>query len=106
MATIQDDGQGIDHQKLAAKALENNITTADELAEMDDSELLDLIFREGLSTREKVSTVSGRGLGLYAVRQEIAALEGTIRVRSQAGIGTTFEIKLPHVLPSLWKKAS
>jgi chemotaxis protein histidine kinase CheA len=82
--SIRDDGRGIEWEKIRARAIKLGIasTTA--------SDLIDALFADGLSTREEVSTVSGRGVGLSAVKQVVLELGGTIEVETVLGQGTTF----------------
>jgi PAS domain S-box-containing protein len=93
--TIEDDGRGIDPAVILAKALEMG-TAAATLAAMSDAETLLLIFAEGLTTRDEVSAISGRGVGLSAVMQELTRLGGTVRVQSVIGQGARFDFTLPY----------
>jgi len=95
---IEDDGGGIDPEKLKAKALEKGLITEKEAAEMSDREALELIFRAGFSTAQRVSKVSGRGVGMDVVKTNITKLNGTISVHSVPGQGTRFTLKLPLTL--------
>lgn len=90
---ISDDGTGIDTDKLARKAVELGLI--DPEAALSQEGKLDLIFLPGLSTSERVGRVSGRGVGMDAVRQGLAGLRGRIEVRSVYGQGTTFVLRLP-----------
>ncbi len=90
---LRDDGAGIDTAKLRQRALEQGLIESD--TELDESELLDLIFLPGLTTADSVDQVSGRGVGMDAVRESIQALRGKIEVRSQPGHWTEFHIQLP-----------
>ncbi len=94
--TVADDGAGIDPQKVARKAVEKGIiASADGLTR---TEVLDLILQPGFSTAEKVTDVSGRGVGMDVVRREIDKLRGTVTIESEFGRGTTVIIKLPLTL--------
>ncbi|MEO7091661.1 MAG: chemotaxis protein CheA, partial [Polyangiales bacterium] len=101
---IADDGAGIDVERIRAKAVEKGVATAEEVEALDDRQALELVFRAGFSTAEKVTDVSGRGVGMDVVRESIARLKGTIEIRSVvsrgAGTpsGTTFELRLPLTL--------
>ncbi|MGZ3442484.1 MAG: response regulator, partial [Polyangia bacterium] len=95
---VRDDGAGIDPARLRAKAREKQLASDEELAAMDDTEVLELIFRPGFSTAARVTDVSGRGVGMDVVRDTIAKLSGTIELRSTPGAGTTFALKLPLTL--------
>jgi two-component system chemotaxis sensor kinase CheA len=92
---IKDDGRGINIDKLSQKALENNIKTEDELAHMSDDEKALLIFADNLSTKDEVSTTSGRGVGMSAIQAECEKLNGTIKIKSNIGIGTEFIFTIP-----------
>jgi two-component system chemotaxis sensor kinase CheA len=90
---LTDDGKGLDREKIVAKAIERGlIKRGDNLGE---SEALGLIFRAGFSTAEKVTDVSGRGVGMDVVKTGIESLRGRVDVTSQVGVGTTFTIRLP-----------
>lgn len=91
-----DDGAGIDLSKIRSKALERGLLETD--SEATDAQLTELIFSPGFSTASEVTQVSGRGIGMDVVRNEIAALGGRIEVVSTPGAGTTFTIYLPLTL--------
>lgn len=94
--SIQDDGKGIPVDRIKKKALEKGlIKETDALSEKD---ILNLIFEPGFSTAEKVTTVSGRGVGMDVVRKQIAKLKGMIEIESVPGKGTTMTIQLPLTL--------
>ncbi|HEX3033455.1 MAG TPA: chemotaxis protein CheA [Bacillota bacterium] len=95
---VTDNGRGIDPARIRAKALEKGLLTPKEAEQMDDNAAINLIFAPGFSTAEKVSDVSGRGVGLDAVRSKIEALSGECRLFSTAGEGTVFRIQLPLTL--------
>lgn len=95
---VQDDGQGINTEKIKKKALEKGLYTAKELEQMDHSSLINLIFSPGFSTADTVTDVSGRGVGLDVVKSKIHALSGSVYIESKEGEGTTFIIKLPLTL--------
>jgi two-component system chemotaxis sensor kinase CheA len=95
---VSDDGRGIDPQRVAAKAQQLGMATAEQLAGMSHRELLDLIFAPGFSTAEKVTNISGRGVGMDVVRANIASIGGSVDVSSRPGEGTTFRIKIPLTL--------
>src|SRR5690554_1485663 len=96
--TVSDDGKGIDRDKVARAALNKGFITEERLAEMNEDEIVNLIFTPGFSTSEKVTDVSGRGVGMDVVRERITALGGTARVTSKRGEGTTVIIQLPLTL--------
>ena len=95
---ISDDGNGIDTDRLAAKALDAGLRTQDEIDAMDERARLDLIFEPGLSTADQVSSVSGRGVGMDVVRANILKIGGSIDVASTPQNGTSFYLKLPLTL--------
>jgi two-component system chemotaxis sensor kinase CheA len=95
---VQDDGRGIQVEKVRARALANGIITPDEASRMDEDALLALIFRPGFSTAEKVSNLSGRGVGMDVVKSSVEKGGGTVDIRSVVGQGTTIRIKLPLTL--------
>lgn len=96
---VSDDGRGLDPVRLRAVAVERGVLSAAEAEALDDRGARELIFRAGFSTARTVSEVSGRGVGMDAVRQTIVSrLKGTIEVESTPGQGTTFVLKLPLTL--------
>ena len=96
--SIADDGRGLNAEKIRAKALANGLATEAELQTMSDHQLYQFIFRAGFSTAEKVTNVSGRGVGMDVVRSNIEKIGGTIELRSAPAKGTTFTIKIPLTL--------
>lgn len=92
---IIDDGAGIDIEKLKNKAIENKLASKSEVDILTDQDAQMLIFKSGISTKDIITDLSGRGLGLAIVREKIERLEGNIHVTSEKGIGTVFEIILP-----------
>ncbi len=95
---ITDDGSGIDPEKIRAKALEKGLITPDLAARMTDRETVALVFAPGFSTAEKVTNVSGRGVGMDVVKTNIEKIGGSIDVISVPTRGTTFKIKIPLTL--------
>lgn len=93
---IEDDGAGLNIERIMNKAIENGILT--EGQQLSEQEAYRLIFEAGFSTAEKVTSVSGRGVGMDVVRRNIEALRGQIDVTSEAGYGTKFTIRLPLTL--------
>jgi two-component system chemotaxis sensor kinase CheA len=93
---ISDDGAGLDHERILAHARAKGIVP--EGARLTEAEIHNLIFQPGFSTADKVSELSGRGVGLDVVRRNVNALSGTILVESRKGLGTTFTIRLPLTL--------
>lgn len=93
---IADDGRGLDAKRLVAKAVERGLVAPD--AELTDQQAFALIFAPGFSTAEKVTDISGRGVGMDVVKRNIEQLRGKIDIRSEKGKGTTFSIRLPLTL--------
>ncbi len=93
-----DDGRGIDPEKLKQKALEKGLISETEAKQMSRDEALALIFKPGFSTAEKVSNISGRGVGMDVVKTNIEKLNGTIEVQSEPNKGTTIILKIPLTL--------
>jgi len=98
MVEIADDGRGIDAQKIRNRAVELGMITPDEAARLNEPESLDLIFRPGFSTAERITEVSGRGVGMDVVQSVLQRLKATIHVETRLGQGTTFHLKLPLTL--------
>ena len=93
---VADDGRGLDRDRIARKAEELGLLTAD--ARPSDDEVFGLIFHPGFSTADTVSQVSGRGVGLDVVRRNVETLGGSITVHTERGRGTTFDVRLPLTL--------
>jgi two-component system chemotaxis sensor kinase CheA len=96
---VGDDGAGIDPERIRAKAVERGLIA--ENAQMSDEQLRMLIFEPGFSTRDQISDLSGRGVGMDVVKQNVQRLNGTVSVASQAGAGSTVSIELPLTLAIL-----
>ncbi|MHB8064728.1 MAG: chemotaxis protein CheW [Ruminiclostridium sp.] len=95
---VTDDGAGINTEKIKVKAIENGIVTKDQAAAMSQQEAFELLFRPSFSTADKITGLSGRGVGLDVVKTKIEQLGGTVEVESQSGKGSSFLIKLPLTL--------
>ena len=95
---IIDDGGGIDLDRVKQKAIQRGIISAEQAARMSDHEGLHLIFMPGFSTAEKITNVSGRGVGMDVVKTNIEKIGGTVDLQSQLGKGTTLKIKIPLTL--------
>lgn len=95
---IEDDGNGVSVTQIAASALEKKIVTETELAIMEPDEILDLIFRPGFSSKDIITGISGRGVGLDVVVANLRKLKGSVQVKSEEGKGTKFILKLPITL--------
>jgi len=98
---VADDGAGIDPERVARKAVENGLITADRVRSLSPRELLDFIFLPGFSTAEKVNDLSGRGVGMDVVRSNLKKMNGTIDLESHLGQGTTVRLRLPLTLAIL-----
>ncbi|GAB4551955.1 MAG: hypothetical protein Tsb0013_14120 [Phycisphaerales bacterium] len=93
---LEDDGRGLRREKILGKAIERGVIPPDrDPADIPDSEVFNLIFAAGFSTADKVTDISGRGVGMDVVRRNIEALRGKISIHSKAGKGSTFELSLP-----------
>ena len=95
---IRDDGQGLNLDKIAQKAVKKGLITSEALANASEEQLFNLIFEPGFSTTDRVSEISGRGVGMNVVRSQIESLKGTITVSSIPGKGSTFTLRLPLTL--------
>ncbi|MBN2022134.1 MAG: chemotaxis protein CheW [Pirellulales bacterium] len=101
---ISDDGAGIDARRLKEKAVTRGLITPEQSREMSDREALRLIFHPGFSMAEKVTDVSGRGVGMDVVKTNIEKLGGAVGIETRLGAGTTIDVKLPltlAIVPSL-----
>ena len=106
---ISDDGAGIDCQRVAKKVLEKGLLSADRVLKMSDNELAQLIFLPGFSTAEKITNVSGRGVGMDVVKTYVEKIGGTIELLNRPGLGLTLRIKIPltlAIIPALIVEAS
>ena len=94
--TVEDDGRGLNREKIVAKAAKQGLIGEND--KLSDDQIWQLIFRPGFSTAEKVTDVSGRGVGMDVVKRNIEALGGTVSIKTAEGKGTTFILKLPLTL--------
>jgi len=104
LLTIQDDGAGMDPEKLKSIAIKRGVLDPDAAARMSDTEAFNLIFAPGFSTKDQISEISGRGVGMDVVKTKINQLNGTVHIHSKLGQGTLLEIKVPltlAILPTL-----
>ena len=104
LLTIEDDGKGMDPEKLKEIAISRGVLDADAAARMSDVEAFNLIFAPGFSTKTEISDISGRGVGMDVVKTKINQLNGTVNIDSQLGKGTRLDIKVPltlAILPTL-----
>lgn len=101
---INDDGAGMDPEKLKQIAIKRGILDQDAAARMSDNEAYNLIFAPGFSTKQEISDISGRGVGMDVVKTSISQLNGSVYIHSELGVGTRLEIKVPltlAILPTL-----
>jgi two-component system, chemotaxis family, sensor histidine kinase and response regulator PixL len=95
---VQDDGRGIDVDRVLKKALSKGIVTPEAAAKLEQEEIYELLFAPGFSTVDIISELSGRGVGLDTVRSQIKLLKGSLSITSEMGKGTTFTMRLPLTL--------
>ncbi|MDV6316943.1 chemotaxis protein CheA [Idiomarina sp. HP20-50] len=104
MLSIKDDGAGMDAEKLKGIAISKGILDTDAAARLSDEDAYNLIFAAGFSTKEEVSDISGRGVGMDVVKTKISQLNGSVKIQSELGKGTELLIKVPltlAILPTL-----
>jgi chemosensory pili system protein ChpA (sensor histidine kinase/response regulator) len=95
---VEDDGRGIDYEKVRKTAVENGIASSEIAAALSERELLELLFRPGFSTAPRATELAGRGVGLDVVRSNLALLNGEIEIETEKGRGTRFTLKVPLTL--------
>jgi len=95
---VEDDGKGLNPETIRQKAVEKGLLMPEEASELDDEAVIRLIMQAGFSTADKVTDISGRGVGLDAVKNKIEALSGSVHIESTPGTGTRFKIQLPLTL--------
>jgi two-component system chemotaxis sensor kinase CheA len=95
---LADDGAGIDPARIARHAIERALITPEQATRMTDRDLVRLVFLPGFSTAERVTSVSGRGVGMDVVRTNIAAIGGAVDIQSALGVGTTIRVRIPLTL--------
>ncbi|WP_027720212.1 chemotaxis protein CheA [Maridesulfovibrio zosterae] len=95
---VEDDGRGIDPEKMRTVAVKKGVISADEARNLDDREAIELIFAPGFSSAEKVTDISGRGVGMDVVRNNIKDLKGSVQISSEVGKGSKFTLTLPLTL--------
>ena len=104
LLSIEDDGAGMDPEKLRSKVVEKGLMDEETAARLDDKECFNLIFMAGFSTKEEISDISGRGVGMDVVKTRITQLNGTLDIDSTLGKGSCLSIKVPltlAILPTL-----
>jgi two-component system chemotaxis sensor kinase CheA len=94
--TVEDDGRGLDREKILAKAAKQGLIAEDE--KLTDDQIWSMIFKPGFSTADKITDISGRGVGMDVVKRNIENLGGTISIKTEKGKGTRFTLKLPLTL--------
>ncbi len=107
LLTIEDDGAGMDPEKLKKIAIKKGVLDEDSASRMDDREAFMLIFAPGFSTKEEISDISGRGVGMDVVKTRISQLNGSVEIDSEQGKGTLLSIKVPltlAIMPTLMVK--
>ena len=95
---VEDDGRGMDYEKIRATAIDLGLITAEQASHMEEHSLLELIFHPGFSTAPRKTELAGRGVGLDVVRANLNALNGEIEIDTQKGLGTRFTLKVPLTL--------
>ena len=95
---VRDDGQGLNYQRICQRAVELNLISSEQAGDINEAQLMDLLFEPGFSTAAEVSNLSGRGVGLDAVRAQLEALQGAITLYSEPQRGTTFILQVPFSL--------
>ncbi|WP_029921482.1 chemotaxis protein CheA [Nevskia soli] len=104
LITVEDDGAGMDAERLRGKAVEKGLLAAADAARLSLQECLQLIFRPGFSTKDQVSELSGRGVGMDVVKSSITALGGSVQIESRLGFGSSIHLRVPltlAILPAL-----
>jgi len=104
LLTIKDDGAGMDAEKLKQIAIKKGVLDQEQASRLSNTEAYNLIFAPGFSTKEAISDISGRGVGMDVVKTKITQLNGSVSIESELGVGTILEIKVPltlAILPTL-----
>jgi two-component system chemotaxis sensor kinase CheA len=99
--TVSDDGRGVDPRAVAAKAVRSGLITAEQADGIDMARAIELLFTPGFSTRDQADDISGRGVGMDAVRAKVRELGGEVLLTSEPGLGSTAQIRLPLTLAIL-----
>lgn len=95
MIEVRDDGDGLDFEQIRQQAIERHLISPEQIDQMNSGQLTELLFESGFSTAVHVNDLSGRGIGLNVVRNQIQALQGTVTVVSEPGQGTVFTLEVP-----------
>ncbi len=98
LVTVEEDGRGVDLELLKQKILERGLSSEEMLSQMDDAELLEFLFLPSFSTRNEVTEISGRGVGLDVVHDSVKEMRGVVTISSKPGEGTRFQMQLPLTL--------
>jgi len=98
LLAIKDDGAGMDADKLKSIAIERGVLDEEAASRMSNEDAFDLIFAPGFSTKTEISDISGRGVGMDVVKTKITQLNGTVKIKSELGVGTTLSITVPLTL--------
>lgn len=98
VVSVEDDGRGIDKDKILQKALEKGFVSKEQLDSLTEREAIQFLFTPGFSTSDKVTDISGRGVGLDAVKNKVESIGGRLSIESEVGKGTTIKVKLPITL--------
>ncbi|MEE2742710.1 MAG: ATP-binding protein, partial [Bdellovibrionota bacterium] len=91
---IKDNGQGINEDVVCKKAIEKGLLTKDDVIKLSDEERIEIIFKPGFSTKEEVTEISGRGIGMDVVKMNLEKIGGDIQIKNKKGEGTQFDISL------------
>lgn len=102
---LEDDGKGLDNDKIVKKALENGLIQAEIVNQLSDTDIQELILQPGFSTASKVSNLSGRGVGMDVVKTNLEKLGGALSISSEQGKGTRFSLKIPMTQTMVTKEA-
>src|SRR5207237_1214439 len=95
---VEDDGRGIDYDRVRSTAIEAGLVSADDAQNLDERALLEFLFHPGFSTAPRKTELAGRGVGLDVVRANLNQLNGEIEIETQKGVGTRFTLKVPLTL--------
>jgi len=95
--SIRDDGAGINIEKIRRTAVNNRIMAFEEAAAASEAEVIQVLYKDGFTTSDAVTELSGRGVGLPAVKAEVEKLEGTMEIETEKGKGTCFNIVVPLI---------
>jgi two-component system, chemotaxis family, sensor kinase CheA len=95
---VEDDGKGIDVEKVKKKAIERGLISQSDANELDEKSIIEMLFKPGFSTADKISDISGRGVGLDVVKTKIESLNGIVEVENSKGKGSKFIIRMPLTL--------